>query len=94
VEFDDLVPNTQIQQNLFVQKDRQKQIQLMDALDRVNQDFGMGRLRYLEEGIEKAWKTRFEYRSPRYTTRTGLFTFTRSHFLELKTQNLNLHGRL
>jgi DNA polymerase V len=69
VEFDDLVPNTQIQQNLFVQKDRQKQVQLMGALDRVNRDFGIGRLRYLAEGLEKAWKTRFEHRSLRYTTR-------------------------
>lgn len=69
VDFDGLVPNNQIQQSLFIQKDRQKQVQLMAALDQVNRNFGMGRLRYLAEGLEKAWKTRFEYRSPRYTTR-------------------------
>ena len=69
MDFDGLVPNNQIQQSLFVQKDRQKQVRLMAALGRVNRDFGVGRLRYLAEGLEKAWKTRFEYRSLRYTTR-------------------------
>lgn len=69
VDMDKLCSNAGIQQNLFIKRDRQKQVQLMGALDKVNQVFGVGRLRYLAEGIEKDWKTRFEYRSPRYTTR-------------------------
>jgi len=69
VDFDQLGSNREIQQNLFVKKDRDRQVQLMGALDKVNQVFGTGRLRYLAEGIDKAWKTRFEFRSLRYTTR-------------------------
>jgi DNA polymerase V len=69
VDMDKLCSNTGIQQNLFIKQDRQKQVQLMGALDKVNQVFGAGRLRYLAEGMEKAWKTRFDYRSLRYTTR-------------------------
>jgi hypothetical protein len=40
----------------------------MGALVRLNHCLGAGRLRYLAEGLEKNWKTRFANRSHCYTT--------------------------
>jgi DNA polymerase V len=68
VQFDVLVSVDAIQENLFVRRDRGKKVCLMGALDQLNNNLGAGRLRYLAEGLEKNWKTRFASRSPRYTT--------------------------
>ncbi len=69
VDLDELTPNSEIQENLFISRDRPREVKLMGALDKVNQVFGAGRLRFLAEGLMKNWNTRFEHRSPRYTTR-------------------------
>ncbi len=69
VDFGKLRSNTDIQQNLFYNHDREKKVKLMSALDKVNIHFGAGRLRYLAEGLDKAWRTRFEYKSKCFTTR-------------------------
>ena len=69
VQFDVLVPAGAIQENLFVRRDREKQVRLMVALDKLNDSLGAGRLRYLAEGLDKPWKTRFEKKSPCYTTK-------------------------
>ena len=68
VDFGKLRLNTDIQQNLFTSRDRDKKVSLMSALDKINVNFGAGRLRYLAEGMEKAWRTRFDYKSNRFTT--------------------------
>jgi DNA polymerase V len=41
----------------------------MGVLDRVNGKLGRGTIRMATKGFEHSWSTRFEYRSPRYTTR-------------------------
>ena len=68
VDFGKLGPNSEVQQNLFHSQDRERNVKLMSALDRINVHFGPGRLRYLAEGLDKAWRTRFNYKSNRFTT--------------------------
>ncbi len=62
-------PSDQIQTDLFDTKDRQGSKKLMQALDHINARMGTGTLKYAAEGLVKPWKTKFERRSPRYTTR-------------------------
>ena len=64
----ELVPVDEIQGNLFIQRDRARKAKLMKVLDRINHNFGVGRLRYLSEGMAKDWQTKFGRKSPRYTT--------------------------
>ncbi|MBN1290856.1 MAG: Y-family DNA polymerase [Candidatus Latescibacteria bacterium] len=64
-----LVPVGQIQTDLFYVRDFEGSAQLMKALDRVNNTMGAGTLRYAAAGLKQRWKTKFNKRSPRYTTR-------------------------
>ena len=41
----------------------------MAAMDRINAKYGRGTLFPAAAGIERAWKLRAAYHSPRYTTR-------------------------
>ena len=43
----------------------------MSALDAVNNRWGADTLQYASSGINKAWKTQFQHRSPAYTTDWG-----------------------
>lgn len=65
----DLVPLDHAPKPLFDGKDREKSARLMGALDAVNAKFGRGALIAAAAGIERPWSTKFEMRSPRYTTR-------------------------
>ncbi|MCD6307683.1 MAG: DUF4113 domain-containing protein, partial [Candidatus Latescibacteria bacterium] len=62
-------PANEIQADLFDTKDRDASKRVMAALDAVNGRMGAGTLRYAAEGIHQRWRTKFEKRSPRYTTR-------------------------
>ncbi len=64
-----LVPADQIQTDLFDTRDRDKSKRLMRALDDLNYRMGAGALAFAASGIERPWKTKFNRRSPRYTTR-------------------------
>ncbi len=64
----DLIPASQIQQNIFDHQDRDRYHCLMQALDKINLNFGSGTLRYASEGFEKPWCIKSEIRSKRYTT--------------------------
>jgi DNA polymerase V len=63
-----LVPASQVQGDLFDDRDRERSSRLMRVLDRINADMGAGTLRYAAEGYVKRWRTRFERRSPVNTT--------------------------
>jgi len=65
----DLAPASQLQSDLFDTKDRSKSKRLMQALDEVNDRFGSGTLAFAAAGIKRPWKTKFNRKSPRYTTR-------------------------
>ncbi|MHB9029621.1 MAG: Y-family DNA polymerase [Candidatus Latescibacterota bacterium] len=65
----DLVPANQVQTDLFDTVDRDKSKRLMQALDEVNFRYGAGMLAFAAAGIKRPWKTKFNRKSPRYTTR-------------------------
>jgi DNA polymerase V len=68
----DLAAPGSSQRALFGGLDRERGDALMGALDRVNARWGRGTLRPATAGFEQsraAWDTKFEMRSPRYTTR-------------------------
>jgi DNA polymerase V len=70
VMFNDLVPESQIQANLFDVKDRNRSVKLMSALDNINIKMGSSTLKYAAVGLRqnKRWRTVFERRSQSYTT--------------------------
>ena len=69
VVLGDIRPADEAQADLFDTLDRGTSRRLMTALDTVNSRFGKGTVAFAAEGIEKPWRTKFEKRSPRYTTR-------------------------
>jgi DNA polymerase V len=65
----DIVPETEIQLNLFDKRDRQKERTIMKALDETNHAFGDSMVRYGTHGYGDRWKLKADRLSPRYTTR-------------------------
>ncbi|HUS73941.1 MAG TPA: Y-family DNA polymerase [Sedimentisphaerales bacterium] len=69
VILSDLVPENNVQRNLFDESDRQKSRRLMGAVDAVNTRSSYRALTWAAEGINQPWRTKFVRRSKRYTTR-------------------------
>jgi len=69
VVLSDLCPSNQIQTNLFDMINRDKSRKLAHVLDQINGGMGTGTVRSAAEGIKQTWQTKFNQRSPRYTTR-------------------------
>lgn len=67
VIFNSLVPEKQIQGNLFDNTDRKKSRRLMRAIDTINTRLNSP-IRWAAEGLKQPWKTKFNRRSLRYTT--------------------------
>ena len=67
----DLVPLQASQRALIGGFDRERGGALMDAVDACNRRFGRGAVVSAAAGLERerSWSTKFEMRSPRYTTR-------------------------
>jgi DNA polymerase V len=65
----DLVPQDNVQGNLFDKTDRQRTARLMQAVDAVNAKLPYSPLSWAAEGITQPWRTKFVRRSKRYTTR-------------------------
>lgn len=57
-----------VQKSLLVGFDREKRAALMGALDALNQKYGRGTLYPAAAGVKQDWQTKFERKSPRYTT--------------------------
>lgn len=66
----DLVPDSQVQENLFGSTNHDREKKLMQALDGITRHFG-GKpvLRFAVQGGDKKWALRQERLSPCYTTR-------------------------
>jgi DNA polymerase V len=64
-----LVSSDQVQLDLFDTKDRDGTRRLMKALDAVNGRMGARTLRFAVSGVNRPWRTQFNRRTPRYTTR-------------------------
>jgi DNA polymerase V len=65
----DLIPETQIQLGLFDKRDRQKEKQLMMALDKTNKAFGKDIVRYGVHDYGNEWALKRDHLSKSYTTR-------------------------
>ena len=67
----DLAAEGMVQPDLFEKRDEKRSAKLMKVLNGVNETYGRNRLQYAVQGLSpKAnWQTKFERRSPRYTTR-------------------------
>lgn len=64
----DLIPVKQSNLDLFPSRDPVQSEKLMTAMDGINAKFGRGMLRPAVSGTLRAWETKADYRSPRYTT--------------------------
>lgn len=80
--MDDLVAAQSAPRPLFDARDRDQSDRLMTALDAINSRFGRGALVPASAGIKKEWQTKFEKRSPRYTTRMEELPVARAANLE------------
>jgi DNA polymerase V len=69
IMFPELVPLNQVQENLFWSPSKAASMGLMRVVDQVNGAMGAGTLRLAAEGFVHRWATRFERKSPCYTTR-------------------------
>jgi DNA polymerase V len=63
-----IVPANEAQQNLFVKIDNSKHRRLMEAMDRINGQWGKETVRSGASGYERRWGMRRAIVSPRYTT--------------------------
>ncbi len=68
VLLDRLVPEDQVQGNLFDSRDRNRQKKLMTVMDKINACVSANALTYASAGLKQPWKTKFLKRSQRYTT--------------------------
>jgi DNA polymerase V len=68
VTFADLVPEDQIQADLFYTGRPRGGKQLMATIDRINATMGAHTIKYAAEGLTQSWRAKIEKRSPRYTT--------------------------
>jgi DNA polymerase V len=64
-----LVPDASIQGNLFKPAASDQGRWLMNTLDNINFSMRNDAIKYAASGIDKHWKMRQDYRSPRYTSR-------------------------
>jgi DNA polymerase V len=65
----ELVPETQVQYNMFYNENRARNSTLMKVMDKVNTSFGRNAVRFALQGFGTRWKLRQLKLSPCYTTR-------------------------
>jgi DNA polymerase V len=63
-----LVPEHIQQLHLWDSRDRIRDRHLMESLDAINTAMGKETLKFASKGLHPSWQTRFNKRSPRYTT--------------------------
>jgi DNA polymerase V len=64
----DLVPESQVQESMFDNANKERNKKLMNAMDKVNGSLGKEVVRIAIQGFEKRYKLRADHLSPRYTT--------------------------
>jgi DNA polymerase V len=69
VIFNELIPEKQVQMNLFTSDTHLKDKLIMKTFDNINQTLGVGSIRLASEGNGKLWNMKFDLKSPGYTTR-------------------------
>jgi DNA polymerase V len=68
VMLDELIPDDQVQMNLFDHTHARRRQKLLRTIDRVNSTIGTRTLKYATQGTSQPWKMKSELKSPRYTT--------------------------
>lgn len=71
VLFLDLAPAASVQGSLFLRPDTPERVRLMQLVDELNARHGRDRVRFACSGLDRGWKLKAEFHSPRYTTRWG-----------------------
>ena len=69
VTLSGLIPQSEVQQNLFSPAADKTMHKLMDMMDNVNFSMRDDVLKFASSGTSRDWKMRQEFRSPRHTTR-------------------------
>jgi len=64
----EIVPDTQVQQNLFDKLDREKHKNLMSVLDKVNSHIGQNAVRIATNTFDSEWQMKREHLTNSYTT--------------------------
>jgi DNA polymerase V len=65
----ELVPEQEVQYNIFDKENRARDSKLMKVMDMVNKSFGKNAVRFALQGFSASWKLRQMKLSPCYTTR-------------------------
>jgi len=63
-----IIPEGEVQFNLFNNHDSKRQQNLSELMDMLNDRYGRGTLRIAAEGFDKTWKMKQDYLSKQYTT--------------------------
>ena len=64
-----IIPNSQVQCDIFDTLDRSKSSHIMNTIDNINHKLGRDSIRYASQGYYRKWKLKQECLSPSYTTR-------------------------
>lgn len=68
VTASDLIPETEVQLNMFVRNNSPKLDKLSRIMDNMNLHYGNGTLRLATEGVSQNWNLKRDFLSPEYTT--------------------------
>ena len=69
VEVLDIIPENEFQMNMFDTKDRSKSKKVLEAMDKINLQFGKGAVRMAVQRFDDRYRLRADHLSKRYTTR-------------------------
>lgn len=69
VILSELIPETEVQTNMFDERDRSRDFKLMKVMDTVNGLMGSETIQLAGCGVKPGWHLKADYMSPRYTTR-------------------------
>lgn len=65
----DIVPDSEMQQSVITRVDGERQMRLMEAVDRINREHGRHTVRPLAAGLKREWEMKRGSLSKNYTTR-------------------------
>ena len=65
----DIIPECEVQINIFDTKDRTKDKRALDAMDKINRLYGTGTVRIAVQRFDKRFRLRADHLSKKYTTR-------------------------
>ena len=69
VEVLDVIPETELQLNMFDLKDRNKSKKALEVMDMVNKEWGRGTIRMAVQRFDNRYRLRADFLSKRFTTR-------------------------